>query len=126
MNTQIQRTNSGLLQNFHVVGNGSATAANFCHLPTTKKQAGGPATRGFRVVGWEATECEWRDPESPCTTTLMQGVPTGALSLTSWCVGKLHVQLGENASYRHGRGRIFGISRLRPRSLPLLRSPLEM
>jgi len=26
-------------------------------------------------------------------------------------------QLGENASYRHGRGRTFGISRLRPQSL---------
>src|SRR5215472_16888706 len=31
------------------------------------------------------TECEWRDPENGCTTTLMQGVSTGTLSLTPWC-----------------------------------------
>ena len=34
--------------------------------------------------------------------------------------------LGENASDRHGTGHTVGISRLRPQSLPLLRSPLEM
>src|SRR5215813_14303879 len=73
------------------------------------------------------TECEWRDPETACTTTLMQGVSIRTLALTPYCVGKVQrVQLGENASYRHGRGRTVEISRLCPQSLPLLRSRLEM
>src|SRR5215813_5414823 len=61
------------------------------------------------------TECEWRDPENACKTTLIQGVSTRTLSLMPYRAGKAqHVQFGENALYQHGRGRTVGISRLRP------------
>jgi hypothetical protein len=45
----------------------SPRSANVCHLD--------------RPRGSRATECEWRDPDSDCTTTLMQGVSTRSLSL---------------------------------------------
>jgi hypothetical protein len=57
-------------------------AANACHLDRPRgSEAGVPATLGFRVVGWEATEGEWRDPENAYPTRLMQGVSTWTLSL---------------------------------------------
>src|SRR5262245_40151400 len=94
----------------------SDSAANFCHLDRPR------ATLSLS----KGTECERRDPENACTT-LIRGVSTRTLSLTPYRAGKVqHLQFGENASYRHGRGRTVGISRLRPQSLSLPRSPLEM
>jgi hypothetical protein len=48
-----------------------------CHLDRQRRsEAGVPATRGFRVVGWEAPEEEWRDRDDVCATLLIQGVLT--------------------------------------------------
>src|SRR5262249_25099817 len=45
-----------------------------CHLDRRRRsEAGAPATHGFRVVGWEAPEEEWRDPENPRAELPIQG-----------------------------------------------------
>src|SRR5262249_46878722 len=78
-----------------------------------------------RRRGSEAPEEEWRDPEDACAALLIQGILPEchspeppcwnvgqnlcgvgqasilSLALTHW---REHVQLGWNASYRHGRG----------------------
>src|SRR5215471_10002874 len=46
---------------------------------------------------------------------------TGSVT-DAYCAGVQRTQRGENASYRHGRGRTVGISRLRPQS-PAPRDP---
>src|SRR5215472_5281571 len=77
------------------------TTANVCHLD--------------RPRGSEATECEWRDPEDAYMATPIQGVrprdcPRKRISRIRQKDSTR--QLGENTSYRHGRGRILGISPL--------------
>src|SRR5262249_59886510 len=95
----------------NIFGSATALPQFLSSRPTTRD----PAER--------ETECEWRDPENACKTTLIQGVSTRTLSLMPYRAGKAqHVQFGENALCQHGRGRTVGISRLRPQS-PAPRDP---
>src|SRR5215469_10408335 len=92
------------------------SAAKVCHLD--------------RPRGSEATECEWRDPRGWVHRDADSGSSTERLSPKSHFAAPIsrlgenciqvrrvsgkgwHEQLGENTSYRHGRGRILGISPL--------------